>query len=68
MISVIGIVIGIIMFVIGMNKQNLKSFKKVGLLIILIIIITNIGAHGSDFIRGFKDGFIEKWDESNNFL
>lgn len=58
MISVIGIIIGIIFLIIGVKKQNLKSLKKVGLLIILIIIIINIGVHGSDFIRGFKDGFM----------
>lgn len=48
-------IIGIITLIIGINKQNFKSLKKVGLLIIITI---NICIHGSDFIRGFIDGFM----------
>jgi uncharacterized membrane protein len=52
-IAILGIIIGVILFIIAKKKPNFKVLYIIGLLIILISLA--IGA--PDFIKGFRNGF-----------
>ncbi|MBK1813815.1 hypothetical protein JHL18_24660 [Clostridium sp. YIM B02505] len=52
-ISILGIVIGVILLVLGRKKENGKSLKLIGGL----LIIVGIGLAVPDFFKGFASGF-----------
>lgn len=53
-ISIMGIVIGLLLWFIGRKKEDYKMIRTIGLIILAISIVVVI----PNFLKGFREGFI----------